>query len=78
MRLSKLTEFLDRLDDADIHYTISSTKEGTISIGLTVPGEYWEVDFMQDGDVEVEVFESTGDIRDFTATDELFKKNEKK
>ncbi|MEM7245573.1 MAG: hypothetical protein AAF533_09530 [Acidobacteriota bacterium] len=74
MKLAKLTKFLDRLDEADHHYTLSSIKEGTITVGVSVPGERWEIEFMQDGDVEVEVFHADGDIRGFDATADLLKK----
>ena len=40
-KLSKLTKFLDRLDGADIHYTLSSVREGAVMVGVTVPGERW-------------------------------------
>ena len=72
MKLSKLTGFLDRLDESDMHYTLSSEREGAVMVGVTVPGQRWEVEFMVDGEVEVEVFESGGDIRDASAVEELF------
>ena len=71
-KLSKLTKFLDRLDEADMHYTLSSVREAAVMVGITVPGERWEVEFMADGDVEVEVFKSGGDIHEFSMIDELF------
>ena len=74
-KLSKLTGFLDRLDAADIHYTLASVTEGTISVGVTVPGERWEVEFDGDGGVEVEVFKSDGEVSGLTATDELFERH---
>ncbi len=73
-KLSKLTHFLDRLDEADVHYTLSSIREGAILVGATVPGEHWEVEFMADGEVEVEVFRSSGDIEDESNLDALFEK----
>ncbi len=74
--LSNLTGFLDRLDEADIHYTLQSIREGAISVAVTVPGQRWEVEFHNDGDVEVEVFESDGEIRDERAIEELFDRAE--
>jgi len=29
---------------------------------VTVPGERWEIDFLEDGDVDIEVFRSTGGV----------------
>ncbi len=74
-KLSKLTKFLDRLDDADIHYTLASVREGAVMVGVTVPGEHWEIEFMADGDVEVEVFKSDGDVHDDSIIDELFQRH---
>jgi hypothetical protein len=74
--LSELTEFLDRLDDADIHYSIASVRESVITIGIDVPGEHWEVEFMEDGDIEVEIFKSDGQIFDFSIIEDLFDSQE--
>jgi hypothetical protein len=73
--LSDLTEFLDRLDGADIHYTLSSVRENAIMVSVTVPGEHWEIEFQADGDVEVEVFESDGEIHDYSMVEDLFKRH---
>lgn len=72
-KLSTLTKFLDRLDEADIHYTLTSVREGAIMVGVTVPQQRWEIEFMADGEVEVEVFKSDGEIHDRSITKELFK-----
>jgi hypothetical protein len=71
-KLSKMTDFLDRLDAADMHYTLASVREGAVVVGITVPGERWEVEFFKDGDVEVEVFKSNGEIGDLSSVEELF------
>ena len=47
-------------------------REGAISVVVRVPGEYWEVDFLEDGDVDVERFVSSGAIEEESALDELF------
>ena len=71
-KLSKLTKFLDRLDDAGIHYTLSSVEEDTITVGVRLPDERWDVGFDADGDVQVEVFRSEGDVRGAEALEDLF------
>jgi len=71
-KLKKLTQFLDRLDEADIHYTLSSVREDSVLVAANAPGERWEIEFQSDGDVEVEVFHSDGEIRDLSATAGLF------
>lgn len=75
MKLSKLTDLLDRLDGADIHYSLASVREGAVMVGVTVPGERWEIEFMADGDVEVEVFKSDGTIHDRSMIGELFQRD---
>jgi len=74
-KLSKLTEFLDRLDGADIHYTLSSVRESAVLVGVTVPGQRWEIEFMADGDVEIEVFKSDGEIQDYSIIEDLFERH---
>jgi len=41
-------------------------------IQISVPGERWEVEFMSEGWLEVEVFRSIGGVQDETALDRLF------
>ena len=72
-KISKLTSFLDRLDEGDLHYTLSSVREGTVTVAVSTPGERWEVEFMDDGDVEVEIFRSDGEVSGFSTVEQLFK-----
>ena len=74
-KLSKLTKFLDQLDEADLHYTLSSVREGSVLVAVTVPGERWEIEYMADGDVEVELFKSDGEIHDDGLIADLFKRH---
>jgi hypothetical protein len=39
---------------------------------VTVPGERWEIELLQTGEVEIEVFRSSGEIRDVHALNDLF------
>ena len=75
IKLSKLTDFLGQLESAKIHYTLASVREGAVMVGVTVPGERWEIEFMADGDIEVEVFKSNGAIHDDSVLDELFRRH---
>jgi len=74
-KLSILTKFLDRLDDADIHYTLTSVREGAVLVGVTVPEERWEIEFMADGEIEIERFKSDGEVHDYAIIDELFERH---
>ncbi len=75
--LSELTALLDRLDEAEFHYALSSVSEGAIMGSIDAPGEeHWEVEFMSDGYIEIEVFKSDGQIFDFSIIEDLFEGDE--
>jgi hypothetical protein len=70
--LDCLLDFLKRLKTARIYHEVASYREGAVSVVVRVPGQYWEVDFLEDGEIEVERFVSDGAINDASALDELF------
>jgi len=74
--LSELTGLLDRLDAAEIQYTLASVSEGSIVVGIDVPDEHWNVEFMDDGDIEVEIFKSDGQVFDYSVVEDLFEGDE--
>jgi len=74
--LSELTDLLDRLDAAGIQYTLASVSEGSIVVGIDVPGEHWNVEFMDDGDIEVEIFKGDGQVFDYSVIEDLFETSE--
>ena len=53
-----LHEFIDRLGEQKLHDTLASYRDHAIMISVAVPGERWEVEFFDDGTIEVEVFRS--------------------
>jgi hypothetical protein len=55
-----LLGFLRRLTEARIPYTLRHSRDDAVMVEVVVPGERWEVDFLEDGDVDVEVFRSSG------------------
>jgi hypothetical protein len=57
----KLIQFLERLERDHIWYRLEHVRE-SIMVIVTVPGQRWEVEFFEDGDVEVERFCSSGKI----------------
>ncbi len=75
-KLSKLTKFLDRLDEADMHYTLSSVTEDAVIVAVRRDNERWELEFSGDGGIEVEVFKSDGEIGDASMIKELFERGE--
>ena len=68
----KLPIFLKHLDQANIHYTLTSHREDAIMVLLTVPGQRWEIEFLGNRFVEVERFISNGEICGEEALYELF------
>ena len=70
--LSELTDLLDRLDEAEIPYTLASVSEGAIEVGIDVPGEHWKVEFMDNGEIDVEIYKGDGQIFDYSIIEELF------
>jgi hypothetical protein len=66
--LGKLLEFLAQLEARHIWYRLEHVRD-SIMVITTIPGERWEVEFFEDGQVEVERFSSPGKIEheiDFT------------
>jgi hypothetical protein len=58
--LRKLTDFLEKLDNKGIDYTLSAAVRTSIMVIVALPGERWEVNYFDDGDIGVEVFKSDG------------------
>jgi hypothetical protein len=73
-----LLEFLNQLDEAKIYFRLRHTRPDAISIDIDVPGERWEVEFVDYKDevqIEVEVFRSNGVIDGAERVHELFAKH---
>jgi hypothetical protein len=75
-RPAELLSFLNDLRAAKIAYRLSHVRDDAIMVEVAVPGERWEVEFLEDGTVEVEVFTSDGTIRDASALSTLLEKHE--
>lgn len=67
----KLLFFLQRLDDAKLRYKLDHVRDA-IMISVTVPDERWEVEFFEDGLIEVERFISTGTMENEDMIEQLF------
>ena len=70
--MKKLLQLLQRLEDAKIWFRLSRNRHDAVSVEVVAPGERWEIDFMEDGSVDVERFRSNGHIDDESVLDELF------
>ena len=68
----RLLRFLQSLVKAKITYRLQNYREGALSVLARAPGEYWEIDFLEDGTVDIERFRSDGEIHDVPMLKELF------
>lgn len=60
--LKDLNKFLNALEDNKIFYRLSKIRHESIMVEVAVPGQRWEVEFMEDGTIEIEKFFSEGTI----------------
>ena len=55
-------QFLRRLEEAKVHFTLARHREDTVLVTLTLVGERVEVDVFEDGHMEVSRFPGSEDI----------------
>jgi hypothetical protein len=73
----QLLDLLRRLREAKIAYSLRQSREDAVLVEVNVPGQRWEIEFVDYGDqvqVEIERFVSNGHIEDESALEELFAK----
>ncbi len=58
--MKQMFDFLDRLKESRIPFRLDISRARMILVDITLPGQRWEVEFAEDGDIDVEVFESQG------------------
>ncbi len=71
-KFSKLLDLLKRLDEAKIPYTMEHSRDDALMIVAFAPGEYWEIEFIADDELEIERYRSNGKIHDESVLEELF------
>jgi len=69
---NKLTSFLTDLEHGGISYTLAHNRDEAITVNVAAPGERWEIEFLDDGSVEVERFISNGEVHGEEILTELF------
>ena len=70
-----LLHFVARLREKHIHYVLADPTEGALMVEIAVPGERWEVEFHEDGRINVEVFVSSKGVQPGDVIlDELFRR----
>ena len=60
--MKQFLRFLNRLEEEKIYYRLNKVREEAVMAEIAVPGERWEVEFMEDGSVEVERFVSADGV----------------
>lgn len=71
-QFGRFLAFLQRLDRAKIPYTMEHSREDALMILAFAPGEYWEIEFLEDGEVDIERYRSDGKIHDESVLEQLF------
>jgi hypothetical protein len=71
-KFRQLLSFLERLDRAKIPYSMRHSRDNAIMIVAFAPSEYWEIEFLEDDDTEIERYRSNGHIDDESVLEELF------
>lgn len=69
--MEHLLDFLNKLEENHIYYRLNKVRDA-ILVEIAVPGARWEVEFLRNGDFEIEKFISEGEIKDFSELDFLF------
>ena len=60
MRILDLIEFLNKLEKSHIYYKLDKIRKESILVEVAVPGQRWEIEFMDNGTIEIEKFIADG------------------
>src|SRR5262249_27373351 len=58
----RLTAFIGELEQRKIPFALRRNRIDAVTVEVPAPGERWEVDFLDDGTIDVERFRSDGTI----------------
>lgn len=58
----RLLDFLNRLDEARIHFRLEHTRPDSVMVDAAVPGWRWEIECMADGSVDIERYASVAGV----------------
>ncbi|GKU82966.1 hypothetical protein [Niallia sp. NCCP-28] len=72
MEIKDLIHFLNKLEKKKIFYKLNKVRNEAIMVEIAVPGQRWEIEFIEDGTVEIEKFISDGDFYDVKEIENLF------
>lgn len=63
-RVKDINKFLNLLEENEIYYRLNKIRHESIMVEVAVPGQRWEIEFMEDGTIEIEKFFSDGSLYD--------------
>jgi hypothetical protein len=67
----KVSEVCGELDARHVPYVLNFARPEALMLSVAIPGERWELEFFEDGHIELERFVSTGVEADSAAADKL-------
>lgn len=71
--MKDLIGFLNELENRKIYYRLNKVRDN-IMVEIAVPGQRWEVEFFENGNIEIEKFISDGTLFDHSELKYLFEK----
>jgi hypothetical protein len=71
-RLKDINKFLNLLEENDMYYRLNKIRYESILVEIAVPGQRWEIEFMEDGTIVIEKFFSDGSLYDESELKNLF------
>ena len=72
MELKEFNAFLNKLEENKIFYKLDKIRSEAIMVAVVVPGQRWEIEFLDDGTVDIEKFISDKDMYDASELETLF------
>lgn len=73
MELKKFIDFLNKLEENNIFYKLNKVRNEAIMVEVAVPGQRWEIEFLEDGSIEIEKFISDKNMYGTNELETLFK-----
>lgn len=73
MELKEFIALLNKLEENSIFYKLNKVRNEAIMIEVAIPGQRWEIEFLEDGTVDIEKFISDKDMYDVNELETLFK-----
>lgn len=74
MELKEFIAILNKLEENSVFYKLNKVRNEAIMVEVAVPGQRWEIEFLEDGTVDIEKFISDKDMYDVNELETLFKK----